>query len=171
MHQQLWQWGSEWLCSECWNRANESKESEDQPAAKKAKHSSWDWVYVICELIGKQAEWCMHHFTNAHLVLRTCCDKELRQCCESAARVRKSTRDRDTIPDCFFEPPTARIVCRAFMSNSGGKNKKEELTHIGKSLLHLRLARIRSECSERTTFLFAKLVGSKYKAYQTTDMS
>ena len=42
MHQQLWQWGSEWLCSECWNRANESKESEDQPAAKKAKHSSWD---------------------------------------------------------------------------------------------------------------------------------
>ena len=55
------------------------------------------------------------------------------------------------------------------MSNSGGKNRKEEITHIGKSLLHLRLAKIRSECSERKAFWFATLVGSKYKAYQTTD--
>ena len=115
-HQQLLQWKKEWLCSECWDKAHKRSiesvdEPVDEPVAKKTKHSSWDWVYFICELTGKQAEWCMHQFTLAPLVLRTCCDKELRQCCESAARVRKNTRDRDTIPEWFFEPPTTRIVC------------------------------------------------------------
>ena len=115
-HQLLYQWKKEWLCTECWDKAHKrsiesADEPVDEPVAKKTKHSSWDWVYFICELIWKQAEWCMHQFTHAPLVLRTCWDKELRQCCESAARVRKNTRDRDITPEWFFEPPTTRIVC------------------------------------------------------------
>ena len=39
-YQQLWLQGDEWLCSECWQKS--IQESVGEPAAKRAKHSSFD---------------------------------------------------------------------------------------------------------------------------------